>query len=291
VYLIDTVALGAPTTVAVYLLKGSKIALVDCGYASSYQEILNSMIKIGIQPSEVSYIVPTHVHLDHAGGTAYLLEHMPRAQVITQERGVPHLIDPSRLIQSATSVFGEETIKSYGLPRGVEKQRVTAVGEEMHLDLGGLSITAIHAPGHAPHQISILVEEEKLLLSADAVGIVYPNVPTMIPTTPPPSFDPVKLRETVNRLIQMDPKMLLVPHFGVRSDVLDVLEATKDKTDAWLLKVKNLKDRGMMLEEMVKKFQREIVNEAGIESEVPPYANLSIKVTLMGMLHYLQRIS
>ena len=127
-----------------------------------------------MNPSDIDYVIPTHVHLDHAGAAGFLLDRMPRAKVIAQERGVPHLVDPTRLVQSATSVFGEEMIRMYGAPKGIQAERITAVGEEMHLDLGGLSLTIVHAPGHAPHQISVYVEEEKVLLSADAVGIVYP---------------------------------------------------------------------------------------------------------------------
>ena len=73
VYLLDTQALGNPATVAVYVLKGSKVALVDCGYASSYEVILEELSEIGISPSEVRYLIPTHVHLDHAGGAGHLL--------------------------------------------------------------------------------------------------------------------------------------------------------------------------------------------------------------------------
>ena len=287
VFLLDTHALGNPGTVAVYVLKGTKVAMVDCGYASSYEVILQELSEIGISPSEVRYLIPTHVHMDHAGGTGHLLKHMPNAEVIAHERAVPHLVDPTRLIQSVTSIFGEKLVQSYGQPLPIQQQKITAVGQEMHLDLGGLTLTAMHSPGHAPHQVSVLVEEEKLLLSADAVGIVYPNIPAMIPTTPPPSLDPPKLTETISRLSQLDSRRLLVPHYGVRDDVVNVLETTKNKTAAWLSKVRELRKNGVSLDEMVEQFQREVVSESGLRAEdFPRYARLSIRITLMGMLQY-----
>ncbi len=289
-FLLDTHALGNSGTVAVYVLKGTKVAMVDCGYASSYEVVLQELTEIGISPSEVRYLIPTHVHMDHAGATGHLLKHMPKAEVIAHERAVPHLVDPSRLIQSATSIFGEELVQSYGQPLPIQQQKITAVGQETHLDLGGLTLTAMHSPGHAPHQISVLVDEEKLLLSADAVGIVYPNIPTMIPTTPPPSLDPPRLAETISKLSQLDSRKLLVPHYGIRDDVVNVLETTKNKTAAWLSKVRELRKNGVSLDEMVEEFQREVVSESGLTTEdFPRYARLSIRITLMGMLQYFEK--
>lgn len=290
VFLLDTHALGNPGTVAVYVLKGTKVAMVDCGYASSYEVVLQELSEIGISPSEVRYLIPTHVHMDHAGATGHLLKHMPRAEVIAHERAVAHLIDPTRLIQSVTSIFGEKLVQSYGQPLPIQQQKITAVGQELHLDLGGLTLTAMHSPGHAPHQISVFVEEEKLLLSADAVGIVYPNIPTMIPTTPPPSLDPPRLTETISKLSQLDSRKLLVPHYGIRDDVVNVLETTKNKTTAWLSKVRELRKNGVSLDEMVEEFQREVVSESGLRTEdFPRYARLSIRITLMGMLQYFEK--
>jgi hypothetical protein len=112
----------------------------------------------------------------------------------------------------------------------------------------------------------------------------------MIPTTPPPSLDPVKLGNTLGKLRQMGAEKLLVPHYGVRLDVDSMLETTEKKTNAWLAKVKHLKGRGMTLEQMIPEFQAGVVKDAGMRSEnFPPYAQLSIRITLMGMIHYLEK--
>jgi glyoxylase-like metal-dependent hydrolase (beta-lactamase superfamily II) len=289
--LIDTMALGQKGTVAVYLLRGSKTALVDCGYASSYRTVLQELKNLGVTPSQIDYLIPTHVHLDHGGATGHLLKYMPKAQVIAHEKAVPHLIDPSRLMQSATAVFGEEIIRAYGSPLPINKDRITAIGNEMPIDLGGgLSLTAVHTPGHAPHQISLVVEEEKILISADAIGIVYPTVATLIPTTPPPSFDPKQLSLTIDGLAQMDSKSLLAPHFGLRIDVAGVLEVTKRKTNTWLLKVTRLRNRGLILDEIVQEMVSDVSTEAGITpEELPSYARISIRTSVMGVLDYAEK--
>lgn len=284
-------ALGQKNTVAVYLLRGSKTAVVDCGYASSYKTVLEELKNLGVSPTQVDYLIPTHVHLDHGGATGHLLRYMTRAQVIAHEKAVPHLVDPNRLIQSATAVFGDDIMRAYGYPIPVKRDRIISVGNEMLIDLGeGLSLTALHTPGHAPHQISLLVEGQRTLISADAIGIVYPSVPTLIPTTPPPSFDPKQLSLTIDGLAQMDSRSLLAPHYGLRIDVAGVLEATKRKTNSWLLKVTRLKNRGLILDEIVQEMVTDTSSEIGIDPEqLPSYARISIRTSVKGILDYREK--
>jgi len=289
VYVLDTYALGQPNTVGAYVVKGPKVALVDCGYASSYQSVLAGLAELGVAPSEVRYIVPTHVHLDHAGAAGRLAKEMPNAVVIAHERSVPHLADPTRLIESASKVFGESTMRMYGLPEPVPSERMTAVGKEMALDLGeGLTATILHSPGHAPHQISVMMDASRCLFTADAVGIVYPGMKTLIPTTPPPSLDPGQLVSTVRSLRQLRPMMLLTPHFGARSDVDHVLDETEAKVTQWVKDVEDMKGRGAGVEDATEAMSLRVAREAGI-TDLPIYAKVSIRTSVMGIMHYLSR--
>jgi len=290
-FIIDTVGLGNSNAVAVYVVKGGRrTAVIDCGYASSYGNVMQGLRQLGIEPSRVDYLIPTHVHLDHAGAAGHLLRYMPRARVIAHERAVPHLVDPTRLVESATSVFGEKLIQMYGKPLPVDKNRVTAVGEESHIDLGGATLTTLYAPGHAPHQISVLFEEEHLLFTADAVGMVFPSFPTLLPTTPPPSFDPSKLLHTLEKLRQTDPKMLLVPHYGVRKDVDLVIDRTKEETEQWVRDVSKLNDMRLTPEQIVDELRRKITSETGIPpGGFPGYVNVPMRASVLGILGYLNR--
>jgi len=289
VYMLDTYALGQPHTVSAYVVKGPKITLVDCGYASSYENVLAGLAELGISPSDVRYVVPTHVHLDHGGAAGHLVRAMPNAEVVAHEKSVPHLVDPTRLIESATKVFGSLIMGLYGSPEPVPVERVTAVGKEAHLDLGdGITATLLHSPGHAPHQISMMLDRTKALLTADAIGIVYPDLKTLIPTTPPPSFKPDELVATVDTLEQTDPKRLLVPHFGVREDVGSVFGDTKEKVMQWVGEVGEMKNHGLSFEEVTEAMEREVAQEAGV-SELQIYAKVSIRTSVMGILDYLSK--
>ncbi len=289
VYMLDTYALGEPRTVGAYLVKGPKPTLVDCGYATSFESVLKGLAEAGVMPSDVRYLIPTHVHLDHAGAAGRLLREMPNAEVIAHERGVPHLIDPTRLIESSTKVFGEAIMGLYGAPEPIPSERITPVGEESHLDLGdGLGITMMHTPGHAPHQISVLLDETKAMLTADAVGIVYPGMKALIPTTPPPSFNPAELVATIKSIRQAKPTELLVPHFGARDDVDWVFDRTTELVQRWVEQVKALWKRKMSLDDATAEMEKEVSKDAGTH-ELPIYAQISVRTSVMGIMHYLDK--
>lgn len=289
VYLIDTVALGYRNAIGAYLVRGSKIAIVDTGYAASYQNLLQGLAELGVSPSEVDYVIPTHVHLDHAGAAGHLMRDMPNAELVAHEKAVPHLADPTRLVESATQVFGKAIIDLYGTPIPVPERRMTAVGEEMALDLGnGITATLMHSPGHAPHQISVLLDRPKILLTGDAVGVVYPGTKVLIPTTPPPSLDPKALSDTIDRLSQLEPSLLLVPHFGVRDDPRFVFESTKEKIAGWVKKVSAMRNEGLSFDEIAEKMLDEVTTEAG-NVELPIYAKVTVRTSVMGINHYLEK--
>jgi len=289
VYMLDTYGLGQAGTVSVYLVKGPKPAIIDCGYASSYESVLKGLAEVGVMPTDIRYLVPTHVHLDHAGAAGRLLKEMPNAQVVAHERSVPHLVDPTRLIESSTKVFGPAIMALYGAPDPIDAGRVTAVGEEASLDLGdNLSATLIHAPGHAPHQISIVLNEPNAMFTADAVGIVYPGMGALIPTTPPPSFNPAELVATVGKLRQARPSELLVPHFGRREDVDWVFDRTVELVDRWVEEVKGLWKKGVSLDEASRVMQGEVMNDGGA-AELPVVAQISVRTSVMGIMRYLEK--
>lgn len=289
VYLLDTFALGHQGTVGAYAITGPKVALVDCGYPSSYRNVLAGLAEIGVMPTDVKYIIPTHVHLDHAGAAGHLAKEMPNAEIVAHERSVPHLADPSRLVESATKVFGEATMALYGAPAPIPTERMTAVGKETKLDLGdGLEATLLHAPGHAPHQVSVMLHGAESLLTADAVGIVYPDMKTLIPTTPPPSLDPGLLVSTVRSLRQLGPKRLLTPHFGARVDVEEVFDGTVEKVNSWVKAVWEMRGRGAGLDDVVEAMQLRVGREAGV-AELPVYVKVSVRTSVMGIIHYLTK--
>jgi glyoxylase-like metal-dependent hydrolase (beta-lactamase superfamily II) len=290
VYMLDTYALGQANTVSAYLIKAPKVTLVDCGYASSYESVLAGLAEVGVAPSDVRYVVPTHVHLDHAGAAGRLVREMKNAEVIAHEKSVRHLVDPTKLVESATRVFGAAVVELYGKPEPIPADRITAVGEESNLELGGgVTATLLHTPGHAPHQVSVELDSVGAMLTADAVGIVYPGLDTLIPTTPPPSFNPEELVSSVRMLRQVEPSKLLVPHFGARTDVDWVFESTGEKVTSWVKEVDKMRNGGMSLDGAADAMEGKVKEEAGVD-ELTIYARVSVRTSVMGIMHYLSKV-
>ncbi len=288
VYLIDTLGYGSRNTVACYLIKSrGEAALIDTGYASTYMNVINALKEANVNLDEIKYIIPTHVHLDHAGATGHLAK-LIDAKIIAHERAKKHLVDPTKLIESAMSIFGEEKLKEFGLPIPIEENRIETVKDELEVKLGDLTLRCIYTPGHAPHQISVLIEEKKTLLTADAVGIIYPSLGFMIPTTPPPSFDPIKAINTLDMLSSYDVKYLLLPHFGFRKDPSWVFEETKRKIKVWIEEITKLKKEGLDLFSILDKMINLVKKEEGV-SALPFYAEQSMYVSVLGILDYLSK--
>ena len=89
---------------AIYLIRqGGDIAIIETGTNDSVPNIQQALEKDGLNFSNVRYIIPTHVHLDHAGGAGKLMQLCPNAQLIIHPRGAKHMADPSKLIAGAIS--------------------------------------------------------------------------------------------------------------------------------------------------------------------------------------------
>jgi glyoxylase-like metal-dependent hydrolase (beta-lactamase superfamily II) len=216
---------------------------------------------------------------------------MPNAQVIAHEKSVKHLVDPTRLLESVARVFGETLANLYGAPVPIPGDRITAVGEEMALDLGGgLTASIIHTPGHAPHQISMILDGTRTLLTADAVGVVYPSLKVMLPTTPPPSFNLADFTDSLRTLRQTTPAELLVPHFGVRRDAEWMFDKTAERVTDWVDKVRKMSKKGMALNEISDLMEKEVGSEAGSQ-ELELYAKVLIRTSVMGIMDFLSKSS
>ena len=105
-----------PGLAACYFIESAgEAAFIDTGTAHAVPMLMQLLALKGLVPSQVKYVIPTHVHLDHAGGAGQLLQRLPEAQLVVHPQGARHLVDPARLIAGASAVYGEEKFKAlYG---------------------------------------------------------------------------------------------------------------------------------------------------------------------------------
>ena len=293
VSIIDTEALGERGVVAAYLVSGKENALIDMGYRSSSDVVIEELSTHGIHEDDLHYLLPTHVHLDHSGSCGTLARNYPNASVLVHPRGETHLVDPTRLVKGARDLFGDRLMERYGLPEPIEEKRVRRAADDETVSLGnGVTLRAIWTPGHASHHLSYLLEGEGVLLSGDAVSVRHPAFPILVPTTPPPSFSLDKAIGSLHRLGELHITRLCTPHFGTLEGGRELFLQNVKALDDWKTKFEEFVSREMRVEEMAKALTDDICRRSGrLASDVPEYLQVMIRLSVLGFLDYLKRES
>lgn len=288
--IIDTVAIGEKGVVAAYLVSGKENALIDMGHRSSADVVIRQLSALGIHGDDLHYLLPTHVHLDHAGSCGTLTRKYPNASVLVHPRGELHLVDPTRLVKGAGELFGARLMQRYGLPEAIEKRRVRGIADGETISLGkGATLRTIWTPGHAPHHLSYLLEGEGVLFSGDVVGVRHPTFPVLVPTTPPPSFSFDKAIESLHRLTELPITRLCTPHFGTLDEARELLRQNVSALGDWKTKLEAFISRGLSVEEMTKSLTEETCQRIGRSmAEVPEYLRVMIGVSVLGFVGYLK---
>ena len=210
-----------PQMAACYLLEtDSAVAVIEAGNNDSANRILGVLGHRGRAVEEVTHVIVTHVHLDHAGGAGALIRQLPNASLIVHPRGARHLIDPSRLEGSARAVYGDEKFdEMYGTLVPVPEHRVVQMEDGGSLEVGGRPLLFIDTPGHARHHFCIWDEHSRGWFTGDTFGISYRELDTaegafVFPTTTPVQFDPPALIGSIEQLMDREPENMYLTHFG-----------------------------------------------------------------------------
>jgi glyoxylase-like metal-dependent hydrolase (beta-lactamase superfamily II) len=221
---LDT-ALNRPQHTACYLLHDAgELALVDTGTSNNIPALLQTLRELGFAPSQVRWILPTHVHLDHAGGAGALLQACDNATLATHHCGLPHMIAPERLQQGATAVYGEKFFRqSFGTLIPAPEERCLALNDNDRLDLGRHQLLFIDTPGHANHHGCFFHETKANLYTGDTFGLHYEpldhsGVPWLMATTTPVAFDPELWMQSLDRMMALEPQRACLTHYGPLSD-------------------------------------------------------------------------
>lgn len=286
-YILDTGMLGLERYGALYILKAPKPAIIETGFSHTISKTLQALDELKIRPEEIAYIMPTHVHLDHAGGTGHLTEACPNATVVVHEQGAPHVIDPTRLLESVQRAVGP-LFSFYGTLKPTPKERVLAVrgGEVFYLG-DGYEIEVVAAPGHAPHQVCFFERKLRGLFTADAAGIYRPWAAGLLLTTPPPAFHLEQGLETLARLKALQPKLLLYTHWGAHTDIT-LLDQYAELLQDWVSQIEHAK-KTLGDDQAVK--ERFVQKETPALKEHYPELILrgEIEMNVQGVLLYLKR--
>jgi glyoxylase-like metal-dependent hydrolase (beta-lactamase superfamily II) len=216
--LIDLLHLGRPRVIGVWRMGE---VLVDPGPSSCLETLLPLLER---HPPRV--LALTHIHLDHAGASGSLLRRFPDAEVWVHERGAPHLIDPTRLLESATRLYGQEMDRLWGEVLPVPAERIRVLG-------GGESLGPFHVgytPGHASHHVSYLHEPSGRAFTGDVTGVRIGEGPVLAPT-PPPDIDLDAWRDSLELIESWSPRSIAATHFGAHDRVSEHLAELREQLE------------------------------------------------------------
>lgn len=206
--------LGTPDIIATGLLTGPDgVALIDPGPSTTLGTLRAALAERGASLSDVRGILLTHIHLDHAGATGSLIAECPAATVFVHEVGAPHLVDPSKLLASATRLYGADMDRLWGEVRPVPADRITIVGDE-RISVVGHTVEVAKTPGHASHHVSYFLPDTGVAFVGDTAGLCRSSQRIVLPATPPPDIDLDVWRASTQRILAWHPGVLFLTHFG-----------------------------------------------------------------------------
>jgi len=230
-----------PHTIASYLLPHEDgAALVESGPGSTFPMLQARLAEHGLTPADISQVLLTHVHLDHAGAAGHLAEH--GATIYVHRVGAPHLAHPERLWASASRIYGGDMERLWGEMRSVPEEQIVALNDEDTIDLGDQTAHALDTPGHASHHMSYVVGD--VCFTGDVGGVRLPGETYVELPLAPPEIQLDHWRESLSRLRRATDRhsvaRLAPTHFGLYDDVpahLDRLERAIEEADDWTERV------------------------------------------------------
>jgi glyoxylase-like metal-dependent hydrolase (beta-lactamase superfamily II) len=226
---------GRPLAIAAYMLRHSTgLALVESGPGSTVGSLEKALGTHGYTLRDVTHVFLTHIHLDHAGAAGYLASQ--GAQIFVHPMGAPHLLNPEKLLASATRIYGDRMQSLWGDFLPIPAEKLTILEDNQEVVIGNLHLVALNTPGHAEHHFCYQFED--LCFSGDVGAVRIPGHQYMRLPFPPPEFHLEKWRETIMRLQKMGFKRIAPTHFGIFNDVdwhLQTILRNLDEVERWLL--------------------------------------------------------
>jgi len=268
---VDLNFLGQPGIIATAVLQGSSgVALIDPGPSTTLASLRASLARKGIAVSDVTQLLLTHIHLDHAGVAGTLVRTNPAVEVFVHDRGAGHMIDPARLIASATRLYGEaamERLWGEFLPVPATNVRPLRGGET--ISIVGREIEVAYTPGHASHHVSYFDRASRVAFVGDTAGIRRQS-PYVMPPTPPPDIDLELWRESEDRILAWDPDTVFLTHFGPFHGARLQFQQLRENIESWSRIVRRLigdptlneeQRQGVFAEEALRQLRRVVGEE------------------------------
>ncbi|MCU0848211.1 MAG: MBL fold metallo-hydrolase [Spirochaetes bacterium] len=226
------------------MLEDEDAVFIETNTNSAVPVLLKVLADSGRKAENVKYIIVTHVHLDHAGGTSALIDECRNAMVLAHPRALPHLINPEKLIKGAMAVYGADKFERlYGRISPIDPARIRAMDDGEELVFGSRSLRFMHTLGHSKHHFCVYDSGENCIFTGDSFGLCYPVLqkgsrPFIYPSTTPSDFDPDEYLKSVKRITGSGASRAYLTHFGPVDDI----PGKADMLNECLFKMKTIMD-------------------------------------------------
>lgn len=268
-HLIDLEHMGQPESVAACLLQTSEgPVVVDPGPTTTLPRLRAGLARQGWQIADLAGLLLTHIHLDHAGATGTIARENPRAMVWVHERGAGHLVDPAKLLTSATRLYGSRMEELWGEFAAVPASQVRSLVGGETLDVGGRRLEVAYTPGHAWHHVSYFEPASGVAFVGDTAGIMTPRLPCVLPVTPPPDFDLEAWLASMHRIRMWQPREIVLTHYGPSLEPERHLEELRSALLVWAEYAKDSLSVTGTDTDQIRWFVGQL--EGWIEGRVPP---------------------
>jgi glyoxylase-like metal-dependent hydrolase (beta-lactamase superfamily II) len=235
VWLLDLGFQGRRGVVAAYLLAGDgDLALIETGPSTTLPALRDGVRAAGFTPDQLTHLLVTHIHLDHAGAAGPLARELPSAKVYVHPFGAPHMVDPTKLLASAARIYGDQMDSLWGEVAPIAADQVVALADDEELRVAGRRLRVLFTPGHASHHVTYADEAAGAAYTGDVGGIRMPGTDYVCPPTPPPDLDPDAWRTSVARIRGLHARRLYLTHFGPVDDAPAHLDRLLPDLDAFL---------------------------------------------------------
>ena len=211
---IDLQFLGRPHAVATAVVQSAgSVALIDPGPSTCLDTLELGLQSHGVRLRDVTHLLLTHIHLDHAGATGTIVGRHPDIRVVVHEKGGPHVVDPRKLVESAARLYGDQMERLWGEILGVPEQNLIVLTGGEQIEAGGRRFEVAYTPGHASHHVSYFDRSSGIAFVGDTAGVCVDGG-YVLPPTPPPDIDIELWRDSAARIEAWAPRTLFLTHFG-----------------------------------------------------------------------------
>ena len=298
IHTIDLDYLGTPGAIASYIVvSDSGPFMIETGPANTTDALARGLAELGFVPSDVGHVFVSHIHFDHAGASGWMARH--GAQVHVHEFGAAHLADPTRLVNSARRIYGDEMEERWGMIEPVPADQVIAVNDGAVTEIGGVKIKAIETPGHARHHHAFAIDTDdgRIAFTGDAAGMFVNEGPVWagVPT-PPPEFELAAWISSVERLEREMFDRIYPTHFGPVEDPGAHLSRVKQSLRDHVGFVHELMDEGVERDEMLARYTdwfADGARDAGVpEEKISFYVTDTMAgMNLSGIMRYWKKMA